>query len=123
MGGGGEAPVETTVPQSVYSARRDVFIEAIDFQSLDTNAATVARVFLRGVEARVKQPHDIPWKQFSLGATTASQSAAPAGERKEIREYIPTDTQLMIEMGTDPTDGWDINVLAGDHYARRALAV
>ena len=106
---------------NVLSAKIDTFIEAIDFQSAGTNAATVARVFLNNGKSRTIAANNLLWKQFTLAATTASQTAAPASERKEIQEYIPAGYQLFVAIGTAGTDGWRINAITGPHYAARNL--
>jgi hypothetical protein len=107
----------------VYSApsAEEQFIEALDFQSHGTNAATVARVFLNNGRDRTVAANNVLWKQYTLAATTASQTAAPASERKEIKEYIPAGSQILVAIGTGATDGWGINVVAGPHYAARDL--
>lgn len=102
-------------------AAEEVFVEAIDFQSVGTNAATVARVFLNNGRDRTVAANNVLWKQFTLAATTASQTAAPASERKEIKEYIPAGSQILVAIGTAGTAGWLINVVVGPHYASRDL--
>ena len=90
------------------------YIRALDFQAVGTNAATVVRVFL-SKEDRTAPGNSILWKQYTLASTTASQTAAPAAERKEIGEFIDAGWQIFIALGTAGTDGWRCNAICGDY--------
>jgi hypothetical protein len=103
------------VVSHVYSALQETYVEAIDFQSVGTNAATVARVFLSKGDRSVAS-NNVLWKQFTLASTTASQTAAPAAERKAINEFIPAGMSLFVAIGTAGTDGWRINLVGGNGY-------
>ena len=92
----------------VYQAQQPCYVDRLVFQSLGTNAATVARVFVSGLNP---QEGNYLNREVTLAITAASEVAGLAATELTLDIALAAGQRIIVTVGTAPTAGWDVSAV------------
>ena len=101
----------------LFLAKSPTFIEKVVFQSLGSNDATVARIFINeeypitGGRFDTTGVHNFLLDEVTLPLTAASETAELASVEVTITTMVGKEQQLLITLGTAPASGYDIHLV------------
>jgi hypothetical protein len=94
----------------------DTIIMGLKFESLGTNVASVARIYLNNGSTNTTAGNNELIGQISLPATTASAVAATAAPVWYWGEMLNTSWRLYVGLGTTVAAGWRVTKIDAKNY-------
>ena len=91
------------------------YVQRMRFKPLGTNVATVARIWLNNGNPTSAATNNILWDEYSLGATTVSQTAAQSVFELPLNFAMPPSYRLYATLGTGVAAGYDIITIGGKY--------
>ena len=102
---------------TALAAREETeYVKEVRFQSLGTNAATAARIWLNNGGDRDIAKNNRLLAELTLAATTSTETAGLDAEIATIEEWIPAGYRLHATIGTAGTAGWHVLTVGGENY-------
>lgn len=105
-----------TSPTTLYTAGASgSYVRSIYAEAIGTNIATVLRIYVNNGSTSGTAANNSLCMQFSLPATTASNTAATAHVEIPINIQLPGAYTLICNIATTVASGWIFTTMGGDY--------
>lgn len=91
------------------------FVQKLIARALGTNVATVLRVFINNGSASTTPANNSLIAEFTLAATTLSETAAQPDYVLPLNFVVPAGFKLNATLGTAVAAGYAVTVLGGEY--------
>ena len=98
----------------VFEAYEPCYVDRVIFQSLGSNAATVARVFLSSLKTEEGRTLN---REVTLPSTSATEVAGLAAVSLSLGLYLATGQRLYCTVGTAQSAGTDVCAVVGRSHS------
>lgn len=100
----------------LVQATQNCYVDRLLFQSLGTNVATVARVFINVADPTTLAGNNFLHNEVTLPVTTATEVAAVTRIELDMDIYLRTGQRLLLTVGTAIAAGYDVSAIMVSNY-------